>query len=186
MPDQLENWAERLHCKTLACVCVPVLVIAAAVGTAVTIALSGEVQESPCDADFMKYAKLRVWQVPRKSFNGADFNEVVKKIVHATRTEIIPAERQTAVQKSARLCKSCEDIVTQDTDYTPRIRGYMRDMELPWPHRSNRNDQIAVEVMIKAKLYWSWPSLVKIEFTDLGNGTTQVLLSPSREETSSG
>ncbi|KAH9374587.1 hypothetical protein HPB48_000805 [Haemaphysalis longicornis] len=94
--------------------------------------------------------------------------------VPASRTNIISAERQTAARKAARLYKSCEGIVSQDTDYTPHIRGYMRDMELPWPHRSNRNEQIAVELMVKAKLYWSWPFLVKIEFTDLGNGATQV------------
>ncbi|XP_077551499.1 uncharacterized protein LOC144165243 [Haemaphysalis longicornis] len=105
MPEQLEDWAERLHCKTVACICVPLLAIAAVVATAVTIALSAEVEESPCDDDCMKYSKWFTETISWSHDACDDFyefvcgkyphnqttvrnllnHEVVKKILHAAR-----------------------------------------------------------------------------------------------------
>ncbi|KAL3226204.1 hypothetical protein MRX96_049005, partial [Rhipicephalus microplus] len=74
--------------------------------------------------------------------------------------EDVPAEGQTASQRAARLFKTCDDVVAQETDYVPRIRGYMHDANLHWPQHPATRDHSAVDVlssMLQISDKWGWP-----------------------------
>ncbi|KAH7970710.1 hypothetical protein HPB49_014561 [Dermacentor silvarum] len=81
------------------------------------------------------------------------------------RRQDVPAEGQTAAQKAARLFKTCNDIVTQDTDYVPRIRGYLRDANLHWPQHPETRDLESVDVfrsILEINEKWGWPCLLEL------------------------
>ncbi|KAL3209100.1 hypothetical protein MRX96_052409, partial [Rhipicephalus microplus] len=77
-----------------------------------------------------------------------------------TGREDVPAEGQTPLQRAARLFKTCDDVVAQETDYVPRIRGYMHDANLHWPQHPAIRDHSAVDVlssMLQISDKWGWP-----------------------------
>ncbi|XP_077490891.1 uncharacterized protein LOC144101624 [Amblyomma americanum] len=90
----------------------------------------------------------------------------------ADRHENFPAEGQTASQKAARLFRTCEEILLQDTDYTPRIRGYMRDANLNWPLPSASID--VFYSMVYVNQIFNWPSLLDFRVGFVRNNVFQI------------
>ncbi|KAL1486180.1 hypothetical protein MTO96_047066, partial [Rhipicephalus appendiculatus] len=96
----------------------------------------------------------------------------------------VPAEGQTVPQRAARLFKTCEDVVTQDTDYVPRLRGYMRDANLHWPEHPATRDPALVDVvstMLHLSDKWNWPSLLTFTTERLSGSRFEVRAVPSPE-----
>lgn len=93
------------------------------------------------------------------------------------RQEDVPAEGQTVSQRAARLFKTCDDVVTQDTDYVPRLRGYMRDANLHWPEHPETRDPASVDVvstMLHLNDKWNWPGLLRFTTERLTNSRFEV------------
>ncbi|KAK8782752.1 hypothetical protein V5799_015907 [Amblyomma americanum] len=98
----------------------------------------------------------------------------------ATAHENFPAEGQTASQKAARLFRTCEEILLQDTDYTPRIRGYMRDANLNWPLPSASID--VFYSMVYVNQIFNWPSLLDFRVGFVRNNVFQLAGLRANEE----
>ncbi|XP_049514302.1 uncharacterized protein LOC125941323 [Dermacentor silvarum] len=94
----------------------------------------------------------------------------------------VPAEGQTAAQRAARLFKTCNDIVTQDTDYVPRIRGYLRDANLHWPQHPDTRDIESVDVfrsILEINEKWGWPCLLDFRTDYISETRFEVVFRPT-------
>ncbi|XP_075741789.1 neprilysin-like [Rhipicephalus microplus] len=93
-------------------------------------------------------------------------------VIETARNEEIPAESQTVAQKAARLFKTCDDVLTQDTDYVPRIRGHLREVNLHWPQHPANRDAASVDVvstMLELNDKWGWPCFFEFEAEKVGD-----------------
>ncbi|KAH7943854.1 hypothetical protein HPB52_011997 [Rhipicephalus sanguineus] len=98
------------------------------------------------------------------------------------RREDVPVEGQTVAQRAARLFKTCDDVVTQGTDYVPRLRGYMRAANLHWPQHPATRDPAYVDVlstMLDLSDKWGWPGLLTLTPEHLSGGRFEVHVMPS-------
>ncbi|XP_075559840.1 neprilysin-1-like [Dermacentor variabilis] len=107
----------------------------------------------------------------------------VDTVVEFARHEDVPAQGQTVAQKAARFFKTCYDIVTQETDYVPRIRGYMRDANLHWPTHPFSRDSESVDVfrsMLELTNKWGWSSLLEFYPEYLSQSSFEVVVRPTK------
>ncbi|KAH7970232.1 hypothetical protein HPB49_001377 [Dermacentor silvarum] len=168
VPEELRHWAEDLPWRRAMHAAIAAAVIVGVCVAALIMAQTPEVEQPICDEDCMLYTKLlnetMDWSVdPCQDFYrfvcGRFKNKLsvrhqisyrfVQAIADLARQVDVPAEGQTAAQKAARLFKTCNDIATQDTDYVPRIRGYMRDANLHWPQHPETRDIESVDVVTR-------------------------------------
>ncbi|XP_070381193.1 neprilysin-1-like isoform X1 [Dermacentor albipictus] len=110
-------------------------------------------------------------------------HQFIQAVADIARQGNVPAEGQTAAQKAAWLFKSCEDIVTQDRDYVPLIRGYLRDANLHWPQHPETRDIESVDVfrsIIELNDKWGWPCLLELSPNYVSETMFEVLVRPTR------
>ncbi|KAH6942859.1 hypothetical protein HPB50_011346 [Hyalomma asiaticum] len=202
VPEELRHWAQGFSWRRAMCVFVPVAVILAVCGIALVVALYMRVEQPICDEDCMRYTKLLAetmdWSVdPCKDFYlfvcGRSTNETsvrrrlndgfIATIIDIARRQEVPAEGQSVAQRAARLFKTCDDIVSQDTDYVPRLRGYMRDANLHWPEHPDNRDVASVDVfrsMLQINDKWGWPCLFDFITEHVGDAKFEVVVYPTR------
>lgn len=104
-------------------------------------------------------------------------------VIETARNEEIPAESQTVAQKAARLFKTCDDVLTQDTDYVPRIRGHLREVNLHWPQHPANRDAASVDVvstMLELNDKWGWPCFFEFEAEKVGDYSFEIVVKPTR------
>ncbi|KAL1468878.1 hypothetical protein MTO96_041200, partial [Rhipicephalus appendiculatus] len=182
VPKELQHWVDTVSWRRVIYVAVAVAVVASICGAALIVASKTGRQKPVCDEACMQYTTLlgerMDWSVaPCEDFHSfvcgkMKSNETsvrhllnrrfLSAVLEAARHEDIPAEGQTAAQRAARLFKTCDDVVTQDTDYVPRLRGYMRDANLHWPQHPETRDTATVDVltsMLEISDKWGWPCL---------------------------
>ncbi|KAL3209482.1 hypothetical protein MRX96_052349 [Rhipicephalus microplus] len=184
-------------------VIVSVSVIVGICGTAVILAWNTEVEKPVCDEACMEYTtrlhSTMDWSVaPCEDFYrfvcGRATNKTsvrlrlngrfLHSVINHARQEDVPAEGQTVSQRAARLFKTCDDVVTQDTDYVPRLRGYMRDANLHWPEHPETRDPASVDVVstiLHLNDKWNWPGLLSFTTERLTNSRFEVRVKPSRD-----
>ncbi|KAL1442572.1 hypothetical protein MTO96_007797 [Rhipicephalus appendiculatus] len=124
---------------------------------------------APCQ-DF--YSFVCGGRANRKAVRARLSYRLLTAVVDHARHVDVPAEGQTVPQRAARLFKTCDDVVTQDTDYVPRLRGYMRDANLHWPEHPATRDPALVDVvstMLHLSDKWNWPGLLTF-FTERLSG----------------
>ncbi|KAH7946673.1 hypothetical protein HPB52_003197 [Rhipicephalus sanguineus] len=182
VPEELQHWAHAIPWRGVIYVAVAVALVVGVCGGALIVASNTGARKPVCDKACMEYTtllgKTMNWSVaPCQDFHGfvcgkMKDNETsvrhlmnrrfLTAVLEAARREDIPAEGQTAAQRAARLFKTCDDVVTQDTDYVPRLRGYMRDANLHWPQHPLKRGTDSVDVltsMLEISDKWGWPCL---------------------------
>ncbi|KAH7970860.1 hypothetical protein HPB49_016230 [Dermacentor silvarum] len=184
LSKELRHWAEGFPWRRAMHTAIAAAVIVGVCVAALIMAQTPEVEKPICDEDCMLYTKLfnqtMDWSVdPCKDFyrfvcgrlkNKSSVRRhinyhFVQAVAHIARRQDVPAEGQTAAQKAARLFKTCNDIVTQDTDYVPRIRGYLRDANLHWPQHPDTRDIESVDAfrsILEINEKWGWPCLLEL------------------------
>ncbi|KAH7970779.1 hypothetical protein HPB49_015515 [Dermacentor silvarum] len=182
VPQGLRHWAEEFPWRGTMHAAIAVAIIVGVCVAALIMAQRPEVTQPICDEDCMLYTKLfketMDWSVDpcqdfyrfvcgrlknKSSVRRHINNHFVETVAHIARRQDVPAEGQTAAQRAARLFKTCNDIVTQDTDYVPRIRGYLRDANLHWPQHPDTRDIESVDVfrsILEINEKWGWPCLL--------------------------
>ncbi|XP_037572049.2 neprilysin-1 [Dermacentor silvarum] len=185
VPEELRNFAEGFPWRRAMYGGVALLVIVGVCGVALFVAWNFPVEQPTCGEDCMQYAKLlnesMDWSVgPCQDFHRfvcgrwknttsvrrSITDRFIDAVVDISRRADVQAVGQTVAQKAARLFKSCYDIVTQDTDYVPRIRGYMRDAKLHWPKHPLSRESDSVDVlrsMLELSDKWGWPCLLEFQ-----------------------
>ncbi|XP_075559842.1 neprilysin-1-like [Dermacentor variabilis] len=203
VPEKLRHFAAGLPWRRAMCCGVAVLVIVGVCVVALFVARNFEVQQPTCDEDCMRYAKLlnetMDWSVgPCQDFyrfvcgrfkNKSSVRQHITRhfidtVAQSARQEDVPAEGQTVAQKAARFFKTCYDIVTQDTDYVPRIRGYMREANLHWPTHPLSRDSESVDVfrsMLELSNNWGWSSLLEFHPDYISQSSFEVVMRPARD-----
>ncbi|XP_070381691.1 membrane metallo-endopeptidase-like 1 [Dermacentor albipictus] len=134
----------------------------------------------PCQ-DFYRFVCGRLKN--KSSVRRYTSQRFIQAVADIVRQDDVPAEGQTAAQKAAWLFKSCEDIVTQDTDYVPLIRGYLRDAKLHWPQHPETRDIESVDVfrsIIELNDKWGWPCLLELSPNYVSETMFEVLVRPTR------
>ncbi|XP_075752076.1 uncharacterized protein LOC142817944 isoform X2 [Rhipicephalus microplus] len=184
VPKNLQHWVYTVPWRRVIYVAVAVFVVVSIGVTGMFVAMNTGSKKPVCDEACMQYTTLlgesMDWSVaPCEDFHGfvcgkTKDNETsvrhltnrhfVFAVLDIARHEEIPAEGQTAAQRAARLFKTCDDVVTQDTDYVPRLRGYMRDANLHWPQHPAERDANTVDVlssMLELSEKWGWPCFLE-------------------------
>ncbi|KAH6942860.1 hypothetical protein HPB50_011347 [Hyalomma asiaticum] len=180
VPEELRHWAQDFPWQRVVYAAVALALIVGICAAALFVAQHWEVEQPICDEACMEYTKFLGQTMDWSAAPCQDFHRFVcgnmaknatpvrhrinrrfiSAVITDARQEDVPAEGQTASQKAARLFKTCDDVVTQDTDYVPRIRGYMRDANLHWPQHPATRDTAAVDVletMLELSDKWGWP-----------------------------
>ncbi|XP_049514208.1 neprilysin-1-like [Dermacentor silvarum] len=201
VPEELRHWAEDFPWRRAMHAAIAAAVIVGVCVAALIMAQTPEVEQPTCDEDCMLYTKLfnetMDWSVdPCQDFYrfvcGRVKNKLsvrhqisyhfVQAVADLARQVDVPAEGQTAAQKAARLFKTCNDIATQDTDYVPRIRGYMRDANLHWPQHPETRDIESVDVfrsILELNEKWGWPSLLELRTNNISETWFEVVTRPT-------
>ncbi|KAL3260369.1 hypothetical protein MRX96_046303 [Rhipicephalus microplus] len=185
VPKNLQHWVYTVPWRRVIYVAVAVFVVVSICVAGMFVALNTGSKKPVCDEACMQYTTQLLgesmdWSVaPCEDFHGfvcgkTKDNETsvrhltnrhfVFAVLDIARHEEIPAEGQTAAQRAARLFKTCDDVVTQDTDYVPRLRGYMRDANLHWPQHPAERDANTVDVlssMLELSEKWGWPCFLE-------------------------
>ncbi|XP_075527336.1 neprilysin-1-like [Dermacentor variabilis] len=202
VPEELRHWADDFPWRRAMYAAIASAVIVGVCAAALIMARKAEVEPHICDDDCMLYTKLlnetMDWSVdPCQDFyrfvcgrlkNKSPVRDrvsdrFVQAVADIARHQDVPAEGQTAAQKAARLFKSCEDIVTKDTDYVPRIRGYMRDANLHWPEHPETREIESVDVfrsILELNDKWGWPCLLDLSHDYVSDSTFEVFVRPTR------
>nr|XP_054920265.1 uncharacterized protein LOC126518160 [Dermacentor andersoni] len=202
VPEELRHWAEDFPWRRVMHAAIASAVIVGVCAAALIVARKAEVKLPICDEDCMLYTKLlnetMDWSVDpcqdfyrfvcgrlnnKSSVRDRIGRRFIQAVADIARHEDVPAEGQTAAQKAARFFKSCEDIVTQDTDYVPRIRGYMRDANLHWPEHPETRDIESVDVfrsILELNDKWGWPCLLDLSPEYVSDTTFGVFARPTR------
>ncbi|XP_070381158.1 neprilysin-1-like isoform X1 [Dermacentor albipictus] len=202
VPEELRHWADDFPWRRAMYAAIVAAVIVGVCAAALIVAQKVEVEPRICDEDCMLYTKLlnesMDWSVDpcqdfyhfvcgrwkhKSSVRDRISYRFIQEVANIARHEDVPAEGQTAAQKAARLFKSCEDIVTQDTDYVPRIRGYMRDANLHWPEHPETREIESVDVfrsILELNDKWGWPCLLDLTADYVSDSTFEVFARPTR------
>ncbi|KAL3178697.1 hypothetical protein MRX96_009383 [Rhipicephalus microplus] len=186
------SWVQGIPWRRTMCVALAAALILSTCALSLFLAWHGEVMKPVCDETCMKYTTLlgesMDWSVgPCQDFyrfvcGGAASNQTsvrnrinerfLATVIETARNEEIPAESQTVAQKAARLFKTCDDVLTQDTDYVPRIRGHLREVNLHWPQHPANRDAASVDVvstMLELNDKWGWPCFFEFEAEKVGD-----------------
>ncbi|KAL1482711.1 hypothetical protein MTO96_033602 [Rhipicephalus appendiculatus] len=183
MGQGLRSWVQDFPWRRAMCVAFAAALILGACGLALFLAWSGEVKQPICDEACTEYTtllgKTMDWSVgPCQDF----YRFVCGRAARNESNEEIPAESQTVAQKAARLFKTCDDVMTQDTDYVPRIRGHLRDANLHWPQHPAARDPASVDVlttMLHLSDKWGWPCFFEFQTEKIGDYSFEIVAKPT-------
>ncbi|KAH7944659.1 hypothetical protein HPB52_023068 [Rhipicephalus sanguineus] len=134
----------------------------------------------PCE-DFYRFVCGRA---PRNetSVRRSINDRFLTTVIDTARNEEIPAEGQSVAQRAARLFKTCDDVLIQETDYVPRIRGHMRDANLHWPQHPSNRDTASVDVlstMLDLSSKWGWPCFLEFQAEKVGEYSFEIVAKPT-------
>ncbi|KAL3225548.1 hypothetical protein MRX96_049200 [Rhipicephalus microplus] len=180
VPEELRHWAQDFPWRRTMYTLVALALVASICGAVLLVAWNTGAEKPICDEACSEYTMMlgetMDWSVHpchdfhrfvcgRMAKNATAIRHILNRrfidaVISSARREDVPAEKQTASQRAARLFKTCDDVVAQETDYVPRIRGYMHDANLHWPQHPATRDHSAVDVlssMLQISDKWGWP-----------------------------